>query len=107
MNEFHQLSDLARQELRRIKVSRLKKAIDPISFYSQVGQEIRPKDHATWVKAGLCPFHEDAKAGSFYIHLQEGAFKCFSCGAKGSDIISYITFTQALEKLTYDWGVIC
>lgn len=31
----------------------------------------------------LCPFHDDKKAGSFFINIQSGMYHCFSCGAKG------------------------
>jgi len=54
---------------------------------------------------GLCPFHNDRKAGSFTINKMTGAFKCFSCGARGGDIIDFhqqknrIGFVEALDQL--------
>ncbi len=54
---------------------------------------------------GLCPFHTDRKAGSFYINKRTGAFKCFSCGASGGDIIDFQkqkynqSFTEAVNTL--------
>ena len=84
---------------------RLKKSIDPIAFYQQEGQEIRTAGSREWKTGGLCPFHEDKSAGSFYINASTGAFKCFACGAKGADIIAYvmqrdgIPFVEALDVL--------
>lgn len=63
-----------------------------------------------WVEAGLCPFHKDTNAGSFRINLENGAFTCFSCGAKGGDIISFAmkkyghSFSQAIQQLAKEWG---
>lgn len=54
---------------------------------------------------GLCPFHADRKAGSFYLNIENGAFKCFSCGAKGGDVFSFHqklynkSFVEALKDL--------
>ena len=67
----------------------------------------------SWVVAGLCPFHDDHSPGSFKINLENGAFVCFSCGAKGGDIISFtqhkhqLSFRQALERLAREWRVRC
>ena len=58
-----------------------------------------------WRDWGLCPFHDDNH------DLDEGAYVCFSCGAKGSDIVDYtmardgIDFQTALRKLAREWGV--
>ena len=54
---------------------------------------------------GLCPFHDDRTAGSFYINKKTGAFKCFSCGAGGSDIFDFhmqkehLTFKDSFKRL--------
>ena len=54
---------------------------------------------------GLCPFHMDTRPGSFVINKTTGAFRCFSCGARGSDIIAFhmkrhqVRFTDALNQL--------
>lgn len=64
-----------------------------------------------WNNGGLCPFHDDANPGSFYVNFETGAFKCFSCGESGGDIIAFVMqrdsleFLEALEKLANDWGV--
>lgn len=54
---------------------------------------------------GLCPFHGDTRPGSFVINKASGAFKCFSCGASGGDLIAFhmrayrLSFRQALNQL--------
>jgi len=53
---------------------------------------------------GLCPFHDDKRAGSFSINKRTGAFKCFSCGASGGDIIAFHMQRNSLsfQKALYD-----
>lgn len=52
---------------------------------------------------GLCPFHRE-KTPSFYVHQEEGYYKCFGCGAAG-DVIRFLEniegldFQQAVENL--------
>tara|TARA_R110002072_G_scaffold302338_1_gene484781 strand:+ start:3596 stop:3898 length:303 start_codon:yes stop_codon:yes gene_type:complete len=54
---------------------------------------------------GLCPFHGDRRPGSFFINRASGAFRCFSCGASGGDIIAFhrkanrLGFKEALAQL--------
>jgi DNA primase len=80
----------------------LKRSIQPYEFY------LREQGHS---KAGLCPFHNDRNAGSFYFDIETGAYTCFSCGKKGGDIISFtqnkydLNFKEALSKLRKEWGV--
>ncbi|MRG73919.1 hypothetical protein GH722_19345 [Alphaproteobacteria bacterium HT1-32] len=38
---------------------------------------------------GLCPFHNDKRPGSLVINRTTGAYRCFSCGTKGGDIIDF------------------
>jgi putative DNA primase/helicase len=89
---------------------RLKTMIDPISFYQHEGQEIKIAGQREWKIAGLCPFHADKQAGSFYINAKNGTFQCFSCDATG-DIIEFtrqkyeLSFIEALHKLSNDWRV--
>lgn len=93
-------------------VNQLKERIDPVDFYTNEGQEIRSGGNAAWKEAGLCPFHEDRNAGSFYIHTRQGGYHCFACRAKGGDIIAFIqqkyslSFREAVHKLQNDWGVV-
>lgn len=64
-----------------------------------------------WANAGLCPFHNDNSAGSFRVHLENSAYRCFSCGVKGGDIIAFtmakhdLSFYEALIQLANEWGV--
>ena len=92
-----------------VDASQVKERINPIDFYSHEGQEVATRGKDTWKLAGLCPFHADRHVGSFYIHSDSGAFRCFSCDTKGGDIITFtqkkydMPFKKALEKLISDW----
>jgi DNA primase len=99
------------KELRRpINASRLKELISPTDFYIYEGHDIEIRKKTEWKSGGLCPFHSDQKAGSFFISSSTGAFKCFSCGASGGDVIAYIqqryeiTFLESCQKLNDEWG---
>lgn len=93
------------------KAERIKEQIDPIDFYQFEGQEVSTRGRSDWKVGGLCPFHADRYAGSFYIHEISGAFHCFSCEAKGSDIIAFVQkkydldFQEAINKLIQEWRV--
>lgn len=84
----------------------IKQNILPYDFYLREQDLYQFKNRSgEWLEAGLCPFHNDRSSGSFFINLQTGAYKCFSCDAKGSDIISFVmqkyehSFKEALEWL--------
>lgn len=85
-------------------------SISPLDFFESEGLRIKNKS-GTWVGGGLCPFHTDNTAGSFFINLSNGAFNCFSCGSKGSNIISFyilrhdISFKKAIKILSDDYTV--
>ena len=89
----------------------VKEQIDPYDFYlrEQLLDRYRSRSGA-WAVAGLCPFHADSSAGSFKVNVETGAFTCFSCGAKGGDILSFtqqkygLQFPQAIEHLVNEWG---
>lgn len=89
----------------------IKRAINPIDFYAQDLQEPRLNIIKKWVIAGLCPFHDDRRLGSFYINTETGGFICYSCGNKGGDIIAFIEkkyqipFKEAVQKLINEWGL--
>jgi DNA primase len=95
----------------RINSQTLKEWIRPEDFYSRE-QENFCHHRGTWVEGGLCPFHNDKSAGSFRVNLESGAYKCFSCGAKGGDIIAFtqqkhgLGFREAMAKLKREWGVL-
>jgi len=88
----------------------IKQKINPIDFYeSEQGKLLQHK--GKWKDAGLCPFHADRSCGSFFIEPQGGGYTCFSCGAKGGDIIAFVmqkyelSFREALKKLALDWRI--
>jgi len=89
----------------------VKAYIRPVDFYRRELPEMPPHRGSGWSDGGLCPFHSDKHAGSFRVHLETGAFTCFSCGAKGGDIIAFIqqrdglSFSEAVLELTDEWGL--
>ncbi|MEP6605586.1 MAG: CHC2 zinc finger domain-containing protein [Nitrosospira sp.] len=88
----------------------IKQYIPPAEFYRTELSAMPPLRKHGWHDGGLCPFHDDKRTGSFHVNLETGAFKCFSCGAKGGDIVTFIqqrdalTFNEALQKLSDGWG---
>jgi len=95
----------------RLDANALKGMISPHHFFSsKLPTMPRPKQ-ATWNDGGLCVFHNDRHAGSFRVNIETGAFCCFSCGAKGGDIIAFLmmqnelSFREALRKLASEWGL--
>lgn len=73
------------------KVAKIKSKLTPVEYYpTPLNGRFGKHTGGHWHEwNGLCPFHADKKAGSFVINKKTGAFKCFSCGAKGGDIISF------------------
>lgn len=89
----------------------LKSAIAPAAFYRvEVPTMPTPRRDHGWVDGGLCPFHDDHRARNFRVNLDTGAFTCFSCGAKGADVIAFtrlrhgLSFPDALAALADAWG---
>ena len=99
------------QKHHHVDASHVKGRINPIDFYVHEGQEVAAHGRSSWKSAGICPFHADRKKGSFYVNHESGAFRCFSCDARGGDIIAFVqkkyelAFKEALEKLTSEWRV--
>lgn len=93
-------------------VATIKDCISPHDFYLRE-QNLCRYGHrsSSWAIAGLCPFHNDTRPGSFKINVKTGAFKCWSCGTYGGDIIAFIqqrdglSFSEILGKLAREWGV--
>ncbi len=92
-------------------------------------QIISNANYTRWIFTGMSyPMHHLKKAagtqvacvsfmairspGSFYINLTTGAYKCFSCGEAGGDVIAFtmavygLQFVEALAKLADDWGLL-
>ncbi|MBS0604917.1 MAG: hypothetical protein JSS60_07775 [Verrucomicrobia bacterium] len=95
-----------------IDVKELKARISPDAFYcKEQNLPSLSSKSGKWATAGLCPFHADRHAGTFKINMETGAFKCWSCGAAGGDIIAFIQkrdqlgFIDALRKLSQEWRV--
>lgn len=96
----------------RYQAPSIKSRIAPHDFYlkEQILDRFKNKSYG-WAEAGLCPFHEDHASGSFRINLENGAYKCFSCDAKGGDIIAFtmakysLSFYEALKQIANEWGV--
>lgn len=92
--------------------SEIKEAINPYKFYLRE-QNLSKYGYRSgkWAVAGLCPFHDDSEPGSFKVNIDTGAFKCWSCGEGGGDIISFLQkrdnlgFLHSLMKLSEEWGV--
>lgn len=89
----------------------VKSYIPPTDFYRAELPAMPSPKGGGWRDGGLCPFHADNHAGSFRVNLETGAFKCFSCGAKGSDIIAFtqhrdgLSFPETVRQLADEWGV--
>lgn len=91
-------------------VDRVKDLVSPYTFYHEELPAMPLPRGGGWRDGGLCPFHNDTRAGSFRVNLDTGAFVCFSCGAKGGDIIAFIqqrdglSFRDAVGKIADEWG---
>jgi DNA primase len=90
----------------------VKARVSPLSFYKvELPSMPVPRRDRGWVDGGLCPFHQDQHRGNFRINLDSGAYTCFSCGARGGDIVSFVqcsyalSFRDALQKIASDWGI--
>ena len=89
----------------------VKQVVRPLTFFQAELCAFCPNRRTGWVDGGLCPFHHDRRPGSFKVNVDSGAFKCFSCGASGGDIIAFlmrrdgIGFRDALLTLSSEWRV--
>lgn len=99
---------------RYLNSKQIKESIDPEGFYLKEQELLRLKNRSgSWAEAGLCPFHPDKTAGSFKVNFNTGAFRCWSCGTSGGDIIDFtmkrdgLNFKDAIRKLADDWRVVC
>lgn len=90
---------------------KLKAAISPVDFYRYELPDMPQTSRQGWVDGGLCPFHADKHTGSFRVNLESGAYRCFSCDAKGGDILSFlqardgVSFPEALKRISQEWGL--
>ena len=61
-------------------------------FYPAQGVALR--GHGAWRDA-LCPFHDDHKP-SLRVRVENGAFCCMSCGARGGDVLAFLRLRDGL-----------
>jgi DNA primase len=89
----------------------VKDSIPPAEFFRAELPAMPPPRGGGWRDGGLCCFHADKTAGSFSVNLDTGAFICFSCGAKGGDIVAFVQlrdglrFPDTLRSLAKEWGL--
>jgi len=90
-----------------ITITELKRTLPAERYYKDrlKGSWGKVTGHNWHMWNGLCPFHNDKHAGSLVVNRRTGAFKCFSCGANGGDIIDFemklknVNFKEAFNKL--------
>jgi DNA primase len=96
---------------KKLNTDYIKRSLSPFDFYSHELPAAKLNKH-DWNDGGLCPFHADNSTGSFRVNLATGAYKCFSCGETGGDIIAFtmavhgLHFVEALTKLADEWGLV-
>lgn len=96
-------------EFQQPDAAAVKGRIHPPSFYATELSAPTPAGTGWVVVRGLCPFHRDRSPGSFAIHTISGAYRCYSCGASGTDVIDFIMkrdgvgFRDALRYLERGW----
>ena len=80
-------------------VQNLKNSLLPEKYYNSHlnGCFGKPTGNGWFSWKGLCPFHADKQSGSLFINKQTGAFKCFSCGSSGGDIIDFYMKANGLS----------
>ncbi len=75
---------------------------EPRVYYQQEFPNLK-QVNKDWVSVNCC-FHED-KTPSLRLNVVTGAFRCFSCGARGGNIIAFQcqhyhqSFREAVEAL--------
>lgn len=95
------------QHIGQITVEMLKKKLPPEQYYAMhlQGAFGKPTGDGWHMWNGLCPFHNDTRAGSFVVNNHTGGFKCFSCGCNGGSIIDFhmktngLSFKEAFKEL--------
>lgn len=93
------------------RIKNLKASLPPVTFFFEEVEQFAPRREQGWMNTGLCPFHPDTRPGSFSVNLDSGAFRCFSCGAAGGDIVAFYRlryktdFMTSLEELERRAGI--
>ncbi|MGH8584787.1 MAG: CHC2 zinc finger domain-containing protein [Gammaproteobacteria bacterium] len=74
---------------------------NPAKYFRE--QDLKLIGGGTW-KSAACPFHDDTRP-SLRVHMERGAFKCMTCGAKGGDVLAFhmrrhgLSFIDAVKTL--------
>jgi DNA primase len=90
---------------------RVREGVDPAEYFYDRLPAMPVARCSGWADGGLCPFHADRSPGSFRVNTTIGMFRCFSCGAKGADVIAFeAAVTQsdlltAAHALAQEWGL--
>ncbi len=86
--------------------------VDVAEYFHNRLPNMRVARRSGWVDGGLCPFHADKSPGSFKVNTVNGRYRCFSCGAKGPDLIAFeAELSQcdplsAARALALEWGLV-
>lgn len=76
----------------------------PEDYYGYQAALDKYKPKANGKATACCPFHDD-KHPSLGINLETGAYRCYSCGEGGGDVLAFhmsrnnYTFKEACEDL--------
>jgi len=78
---------------------------EPVAFYSNFFSKISKPNTTGWAVTRCC-FHYPDKHPSLSINLNNGAFRCLSCGVKGGGLIDFymrlhgVDFKTAIQALS-------
>ena len=95
----------------KLNANFIKNSISPTDFYRHELPAASLKKNG-WNIGGLCPFHSDRTAGSFFVNVTTGQFKCFACETSGADVIAFVMalnglqFFEAMSILADDWRLV-
>ncbi len=73
----------------------------PLAYYTGAG--LRLIGRGPW-RSAICPFHDD-HAPSLRVKVENGAYRCMACGAKGSGVLAFhcarygLSFAEAARDL--------
>ena len=68
----------------------------PRTFYQREFGSTLGREHRGWAQTKCC-FHDGQSKTSLSLNLSEGGFYCFSCGAKGGDVVAFLRLRYKLD----------
>ncbi|MBX3709424.1 MAG: hypothetical protein KIT56_03640 [Gammaproteobacteria bacterium] len=71
---------------------------NPIHYYTTQLSQLPIKTKSKWILVNCC-FHQDRNP-SLSINIESGHFKCFSCNAKGCDILAFHQLRYGFDFIT-------